>query len=108
MALVEHSRRCDVASSLLLSLLLPPANGEAQPAAHALGFARAINWGVRAKTGWIRGASSLSGCVESADGSRRWFSILMNYDRSKGGFNKTCKRIQEDIVAAVAGMSKSP
>lgn len=61
---------------------------------------------VHAKTGWIRGASSLSGCVESADGSRRWFSILMNYDRSKGGFNKTCKRIQEDIVAAVAGMSK--
>ena len=61
---------------------------------------------VRAKTGWIRGASSLSGCVESADGSRRWFSILMNYDRSKNGFNKTCKRIQEDIVAAIAGMTK--
>ena len=59
---------------------------------------------VRAKTGWIRGASSLSGVVESDDGSRRWFSILMNYDRSVNGLNKHLKKIQERIVAAVAGM----
>lgn len=59
---------------------------------------------VRAKTGWIRGASSLSGVVESADGSPRWFSILMNYDRSVSGLNKHLKKIQERIVAAIAGM----
>lgn len=60
---------------------------------------------VRAKTGWIRGASSLSGVVELADGERRWFSILMNYDRSRSGINKDLKQIQEDIVAAVAKMA---
>ncbi|MGC6486603.1 MAG: D-alanyl-D-alanine carboxypeptidase/D-alanyl-D-alanine endopeptidase [Planctomycetota bacterium] len=59
---------------------------------------------VRAKTGWIRGASSLSGVVEAQDGSRRWFSILMNYDRGRSGVNKQLKRLQEDIVAAVAAM----
>jgi D-alanyl-D-alanine carboxypeptidase/D-alanyl-D-alanine-endopeptidase (penicillin-binding protein 4) len=59
---------------------------------------------VRAKTGWIRGASSLSGVVEAEDGSKRWFSILMNYDRSRSGVNKDLKRLQEDIVAAVAAL----
>ena len=58
---------------------------------------------VRAKTGWIRGASSLSGVVTTADGARRWFSILMNYDRTRGGLNKDLKRLQEQIVAAAAG-----
>ncbi|MCK5940339.1 MAG: D-alanyl-D-alanine carboxypeptidase/D-alanyl-D-alanine-endopeptidase, partial [Planctomycetes bacterium] len=62
---------------------------------------------VRAKTGWIRGASSLSGVVETTDGERRWFSILMSYDRSRNGLNKDLKRIQEEIVAAVDGMSAS-
>ena len=60
---------------------------------------------VRAKTGWIRGASSLSGLVAGPDGRPRWFSILMNYDRGRGGLNKDLKKIQEQIVAAVAGMS---
>jgi len=60
---------------------------------------------VRAKTGWIRGASSLSGLVAGPDGRPRWFSILMNYDRGRGGLNKDLKKIQERIVAAVAGMS---
>jgi D-alanyl-D-alanine carboxypeptidase/D-alanyl-D-alanine-endopeptidase (penicillin-binding protein 4) len=59
---------------------------------------------VRAKTGWIRGASSLSGMVELPDGELRWFSILMNYDRGRNGLNKELKQIQEDIVAAVAAM----
>ena len=59
---------------------------------------------VRAKTGWIRGASSLSGVVTCADGERRWFSILMNYDRSRGGLNKDLKKLQEQIVAAAAGV----
>lgn len=59
---------------------------------------------VRAKTGWIRGASSLSGMVEMPDGKRRWFSILMNYGRKRNGLNKDLKRIQETIVHAVAGI----
>lgn len=59
---------------------------------------------VRAKTGWIRGASSLSGFVDMPDGTVRWFSILMNYDRGRNGVNKHLKRIQERIVTAVAGI----
>lgn len=62
---------------------------------------------VRAKTGWIRGASALSGVVESADGSPRWFSILMNYERGRSGVNKELKKLQEDIVSAVAAMPRS-
>jgi serine-type D-Ala-D-Ala carboxypeptidase/endopeptidase (penicillin-binding protein 4) len=57
---------------------------------------------VRAKTGWIRGASALSGMVEGKDGKLRWFSILMNYDPKQDGLNKDLKRLQEDIVQAVA------
>jgi D-alanyl-D-alanine carboxypeptidase/D-alanyl-D-alanine-endopeptidase (penicillin-binding protein 4) len=56
---------------------------------------------VHAKTGWIRGASALSGLVERRDGSVRWFSILMNYDPKKDGFNKELKELQEKIVAAI-------
>jgi D-alanyl-D-alanine carboxypeptidase/D-alanyl-D-alanine-endopeptidase (penicillin-binding protein 4) len=56
---------------------------------------------VRAKTGWIRGASALSGLVERRDGSVRWFAILMNYDPRKNGLNKDLKRLQESIVAAI-------
>jgi serine-type D-Ala-D-Ala carboxypeptidase/endopeptidase (penicillin-binding protein 4) len=56
---------------------------------------------VRAKTGWIRGASSLSGLVENKHGRVRWFSILMNYDPKKDGLNKDLKQLQEDIVAAI-------
>lgn len=57
---------------------------------------------VRAKTGWIRGASSLSGFVECEDGRVRYFSILMNYDPSRGGLNKDLKALQERIVEAIA------
>ncbi len=56
---------------------------------------------VRAKTGWIRGASSLSGFVEQPGGRVRHFSILMNYDPKKDGLNKDLKRLQEDIVLAI-------
>jgi len=59
---------------------------------------------VRAKTGWIRGASALSGFVDMPNGKRRWFSILMNYDRKRNGVNKDLKRIQETAVRAVAGI----
>lgn len=56
---------------------------------------------VRAKTGWIRGASALSGLLEQKDGSVRYFSILMNYDPRKDGLNKELKRLQEDMVRAI-------
>ena len=59
---------------------------------------------VRAKTGWIRGASSLSGLVEREDGTRRWFSILMSYDQKQEGLNKDLKQLQEQIVQAIDGM----
>jgi len=57
---------------------------------------------VHAKTGWIRGASALSGYVERHDGSRRWFAILMNYDPNKNGLNKDLKQLQEKMVEAMA------
>jgi D-alanyl-D-alanine carboxypeptidase/D-alanyl-D-alanine-endopeptidase (penicillin-binding protein 4) len=60
---------------------------------------------VRAKTGWIRGASALSGMVERADGTRRWFSILMNYDPKQNGLNKDLKALQEQLVAAIDAMA---
>lgn len=56
---------------------------------------------VRAKTGWIRGASALSGMVERRDGSVRFFAILMNYDPRKNGLNSDLKQLQEEIVAGV-------
>jgi D-alanyl-D-alanine carboxypeptidase/D-alanyl-D-alanine-endopeptidase (penicillin-binding protein 4) len=56
---------------------------------------------VRAKTGWIRGASALSGLVEGKDGRVRWFSILMNYDPKVDGLNKDLKQLQEQIVRAI-------
>jgi len=56
---------------------------------------------VHAKTGWIRGASALSGIVEQSDGQVRWFSILMNYDPRKDGLNKDLKQLQEAMVAAI-------
>lgn len=59
---------------------------------------------VRAKTGWIRGVSALSGLVVQKDGSVRWFAILMNYDPRKNGLNKDLKAIQERIVAAIDAM----
>ncbi len=52
---------------------------------------------VRAKTGWIRGASSLSGYVLH-EKAKCAFSILINYPRDVAGFNKYCKRLQERIV----------
>jgi D-alanyl-D-alanine carboxypeptidase/D-alanyl-D-alanine-endopeptidase (penicillin-binding protein 4) len=62
---------------------------------------------VHAKTGWIRGASSLSGYVVRADGRVRCFAILMNYEPSKDGLNKDLKRLQEDIVAAIDRLEPS-
>ena len=56
---------------------------------------------VQAKTGWIRGASSLSGILQRKDGSRCAFAILMNYDPRKDGVNRMLKTLQERIVEAL-------
>jgi D-alanyl-D-alanine carboxypeptidase/D-alanyl-D-alanine-endopeptidase (penicillin-binding protein 4) len=56
---------------------------------------------VRAKTGWIKGVSSLSGVLTRSDGSTCVFSILMNYDPAKGGLNKQLKDLQEQIVESL-------
>lgn len=61
---------------------------------------------VRAKTGWIRGASALSGLVERTDGGVRYFSILMNYDPKLNGRNKDLKAAQERIVAAIEALPR--
>jgi len=53
---------------------------------------------VRAKTGYIRGVSCLSGLVESPDGRRLAFSILCNDVRSV----RDAKRLQERIVERLA------
>ncbi len=62
---------------------------------------------VRAKTGWIRGASALSGLVVRDGGAVRFFAILMNYEPSRDGLNKDLKRLQEDIVRAIDGLEPS-
>jgi D-alanyl-D-alanine carboxypeptidase/D-alanyl-D-alanine-endopeptidase (penicillin-binding protein 4) len=57
---------------------------------------------VRCKTGWIRGASALTGVVEFEEGRRRVFSILMNYNPRHSGLNPRLKELQEQIVEAIA------
>jgi D-alanyl-D-alanine carboxypeptidase/D-alanyl-D-alanine-endopeptidase (penicillin-binding protein 4) len=64
----------------------------------------ALQGRVRAKTGWIRGASALSGFVELDGGGPRYFAILMNYDPDRGGLNKELKVLQERLVAAIAAL----
>jgi D-alanyl-D-alanine carboxypeptidase/D-alanyl-D-alanine-endopeptidase (penicillin-binding protein 4) len=61
-----------------------------------------VRGSVRAKTGWIRGASALSGYVRTGTGELRVFSILMNYAPERGGLNRRLKREQERIVEAIA------
>lgn len=52
---------------------------------------------VRAKSGYIRGVSALSGYVEARDGHTYAFAILMN----NVGDIATCKVLQERIVRAI-------
>ena len=59
---------------------------------------------VHAKTGWIRGASALSGVLQRRDGGLRVFSILMNYEPKRNGLNKDLKRLQERMVEAMDGL----
>ncbi len=65
-------------------------------------FARSpVKQRLRAKTGWIRGASALSGFV-----GRRAFVILMNYAPEREGLNDRLKALQEAMVEAIDGSER--
>lgn len=57
---------------------------------------------VRAKTGFVNGASSLSGFVETVDGVRLAFSILVNYPPVSGLNNAAWKPMQDELCALFA------
>ena len=59
---------------------------------------------VRAKTGWIRGTSALSGYL-LARKKEIAFSILVSYPPGVGGFNKYCKAAQERMLGILASES---
>lgn len=60
---------------------------------------------VRAKTGFVNGASSLSGFVDTRDGGRLAFSILVNYPPVSGLNNSAWKPMQDEICALLAEAS---
>lgn len=57
---------------------------------------------VRAKTGWINGASSLSGLVECESGRTLVFSILVHYPRADGLNTHAWKPLQDRICELLA------
>jgi D-alanyl-D-alanine carboxypeptidase/D-alanyl-D-alanine-endopeptidase (penicillin-binding protein 4) len=57
---------------------------------------------LRAKTGTIRGVSALSGVVQSSDGERLVFSVLVNGASS----TSVAKRIENDIGVRLASFSR--
>lgn len=58
---------------------------------------------VRAKTGWVSGASALSGVAETEGGRTIAFSILVSYPRV-GGLNRTVwKPMQDEICESIVG-----
>jgi len=54
---------------------------------------------VRAKTGWIEGASALAGYVDAAGGRRLCFAILVDYPRVSG-LNTHCWKPMQDAICA--------
>lgn len=58
---------------------------------------------VWAKTGTMRAVSSLAGAVEGADGRMYVFAIMFN---GYGGSAVTAREIQDEVVRALAGVSK--
>ncbi len=57
---------------------------------------------VRAKTGWVKGASSLSGVAETAGGDEVVFSILVKYPLVDGLNTAAWKPMQDEICVALA------
>ncbi|MEM8710436.1 MAG: D-alanyl-D-alanine carboxypeptidase/D-alanyl-D-alanine-endopeptidase [Planctomycetota bacterium] len=56
---------------------------------------------VRAKTGWVQGASALSGVAETVDGRSVVFSILVGYPRLSGLNTKAWKPMQDRLCEAL-------
>ena len=56
---------------------------------------------VRAKTGWVNGASSLSGVATTLSGRRVVFSILISYPRVGGLNTSAWKPMQDEICEAL-------
>ena len=56
---------------------------------------------VRAKSGWIRGASALSGLATTLEGREVVFSILVDYPIASGLNTRVFKPLQEAIVDAL-------
>ncbi len=56
---------------------------------------------VRAKTGWVKGASSLSGVVSTLGGREVVFSILVGYPRVDGLNTRAWKPMQDEICVAL-------
>jgi len=57
---------------------------------------------VRAKTGFVNGASALCGYIDCADGRRYAFAILVNYPQVAGLNNTAWKPLQDDLCALFA------
>lgn len=57
---------------------------------------------VRAKTGWVKGASSLSGVAETTGGEEVVFSILVQYPLVDGLNTAAWKPMQDEICVALA------
>ncbi len=57
---------------------------------------------VRAKTGWIRGASSLAGYLTTRRGRNLAFALIMNYAPRRGGLNTSLiKPAQEKLLKSL-------
>ncbi len=59
---------------------------------------------LRAKTGTIEGVSALSGVVQSMDGERLAFSIMVNESPSQSG----AKRIEDELGVRLASFARGP
>jgi LysM repeat protein len=59
---------------------------------------------LRAKTGTIEGVSALSGVVQSMDGERLAFSIMVNESPSQNG----AKRIEDELGVRLASFVRGP
>ena len=56
---------------------------------------------VRAKTGWVNGASSLSGVATTLSGRTIVFSILISYPKVSGLNTRAWKPMQDEICTAL-------
>ena len=57
---------------------------------------------VSAKTGWVKGSSSLSGFVQTKGGKQLVFSILVHYPDAGGMNNQVFKPMQDEICERLA------